>query len=454
MTDRFMYVVTDDGTVPAQAVSLADLQLREVQDLEEWVVTHPEVLGSDVTIVATEFDRWQTQGGNRARERLDVLALESSGRLVVAELKRESDPNIHVQSITYAALVSGFTEETLAQAHADYLTGRGQPTTHDESLARLRDELEADFDPDVLSNPRIVLVARMFPPQVITTVEWLSNRGIDITLTQVQAWRVRDQVAVTFDQIYPVAGVGDALLTPARRRVALEQEKVANSTRLASATSIIRGEDLLADGAPLTFRSASVTAELRQAAEDWVAADIRRGQAQWRVDGGKPLEWAYDGQRYSPTGLVKQILQEAAGQRPVVAGPKFWVTDEGVALSELAFGSSLRDWGDLHALISAIQPGEWSTYGELGDVIGLPAQPVGTHIASCIECPHGAHRVLTAAGQPSDGFRWSDTSETRTAREVLAGEGLAFDKEGRADAAARIGASELIARQVKSSGEQ
>lgn len=451
MAERFMYVVTDEGTVPAKAVSLAHLQFREVQDLEEWIVTHPEVLGPDVKIVATEFDRWQTEGGNRARERLDVLALESSGRLIVAELKRESDANIHVQAITYAALVSGFTEETLAHAHADYLTRRGNPVNHDQALARLREELEVDFDPDVLSNPRIVLIARDFPPQVVTTVEWLSNRNIDITLMQVQAWQVQDQIAVTFDQLYPVVGVGDVLLTPARRRVAMEQEKVANTARLASATKIIRDEGLLSDGAPLTFKATNMKAELRQAAEDWVAEDIRRGQAQWRIDDGKPLEWAHDGQRYSPTGLVKRILLAAAGQQPVVAGPRFWVTDGGLTLAELAFGDGLRDWSDLHSLIAAVHPGEWTTYGDLGSVIGLPAQPVGTHIATCSECPEGAHRVLTANGRPSEGFRWTDPNDMRSAREVLESEGLDFDETGRADEDVRLAASELRERQYQAS---
>ena len=68
---------------------------------------------------------WESEGGNIAHQRLDVLGLDNSGRLVVAELKQESDVGIHVQAITYAALVSGFTEETLADAHAGFLTKRG-----------------------------------------------------------------------------------------------------------------------------------------------------------------------------------------------------------------------------------------------------------------------------------------------------------------------------------------
>lgn len=446
MTQRHMYVVSAQGSVAAEPVSLSDLHLTEVRDLEEWVIAHPEVLGPDVKVVATQFDRWQTEGGSRARERLDVLGLENSGRLVVAELKRDADASVHVQAITYAALVSGFTEETLAHAHSDFRTGRGMPTTPEEALELLREDLEADFDPDVLSNPRIVLVARAFPAQVVTTAEWLSNRSVDISLVQVQAWRVADRIAVTFDQVYPLPGLEDALLIPARRRVAKEQEAVAETTRAAAASKVILDQGLLEDGTVLTFRPATITAELREAALGWVAESAERGQATWRTDGGKPMEWEWDGQRYSPSGLVRRILKEAAGRQPAVHGTKCWVTDEGADLAEIAYGSGRRDWSDLHDLISCIQPGEWTTYGDMGRAIGLPAQPVGTHIARCPDCPHGGHRVLTADGTASEGFHWHDSDDTRTAREVLQAEGLSFDGGGRAPEEARLSAEDLLRR--------
>ena len=447
MTQRHMFVVSDDGTVPAEAVSLSDLHLTEVRDLEEWVIEHPEVLGPDVKVVATQFDRWQTEGGSRARERLDVLGLENTGRLVVAGLKRDTDAGIHVQAITYAALVSGFTEETLAHAHADFLTRRGAPTTAEEALDMLREDLEADFDPDILSNPRIVLMARAFPAQVVTTAEWLSNRNVDISLVQVQAWRVADRVAVTFDQVYPLPGLEDALLIPARRRVAKEQEAVAETTRAAAASKVILNQGLLDDGSVLTLRPATTTSELREAASTWAAESPERGRAIWRTDGGKPMEWEWDGQRYSPSGLVRRILKEAAGEQPAVHGTKWWVTDDGTDLTEIAYGTGRRDWSDLHDLIARVQPGQWTTYGDLGRAIGLPAQPVGTHIANCPDCPYGAHRVLTADGRPSDSFRWSDPKDLRTAREVLEGEGLKFDALGRANADARVDEDGLRGRQ-------
>lgn len=79
-------------------------------------------------VVTAEYDRWSSADGVRTRDRLDVLALEASGRLVVVEIKRaDSGSDVHLQAITYAALVSRFTTETLAEAHQHYRAHRGEP---------------------------------------------------------------------------------------------------------------------------------------------------------------------------------------------------------------------------------------------------------------------------------------------------------------------------------------
>lgn len=158
------------------------------------------------------------------------------------------------------------------------------------------------------------------------------------------------------------------------------------------------------------------------------------------------MEWLVDGKRYSPSGLVRAILKEGLGVQPAVQGTKWWVTEDGVDLATLAYGTTLRDWTDLHQLITKIRPGEWTTYGDIGHAIGLPAQPVGTHIATCGECPYGAHRVLTVNGSPSESFRWSDPAEVRTCREVLESEGLVFDSTGHADPTGRLDADALTGR--------
>lgn len=59
-----------------------------------------------------------------------MLGLDATGRLVVVELKRgAADRDVHLQAITYAALVSRFDLDTLTQAHRDFLSRRGRFST-------------------------------------------------------------------------------------------------------------------------------------------------------------------------------------------------------------------------------------------------------------------------------------------------------------------------------------
>ncbi|GLY74092.1 DUF262 domain-containing protein [Actinoallomurus iriomotensis] len=100
-----------------------------------------------------------------------------------------------------------------------------------------------------------------------------------------------------------------------------------------------------------------------------------------------------------------------------------------------------RDWTLLHNALAVLPPATWTTYGDLAEVIGSHAVPVGVHLANARAL--NAHRVLTADRRPSDSFRWPDEDDDRDVREVLATEGIKFDESGRADPGQRVTAREL-----------
>src|SRR5262249_16527161 len=101
MSER-VFTFHGSAAEPAAPISLPDAGLRERRDLQEWVISHPEILGPEVLIVAFEFDRWMASSGGRERDRLDVLGLGRDGRLVVAELKRDRAPDTsEMQAIKY-----------------------------------------------------------------------------------------------------------------------------------------------------------------------------------------------------------------------------------------------------------------------------------------------------------------------------------------------------------------
>jgi len=220
-SDEVVFAVSGSNAVAAEPISLEDAGLREREHLQEWVLDHPEILGPDVMVVTFEFDYWSSASGPQ-KDRLDVLGLGKDGRLVVAELKRGSAPDtVDMQALKYAAMASRFRPGLLAEYHAkfsrrDVVAGRlREPLTDAEALAKLETHSDAGLVPDLLTNPRIVLLAGAFPPSVTATAVWLNERGIDLTLVRYQAYRTSaDHIVLTVSQLYPVRQVADFEIAP------------------------------------------------------------------------------------------------------------------------------------------------------------------------------------------------------------------------------------------------
>ena len=443
MVSERVYSIKEGTAVPLETVSLAEAGLRERQDLQEWVLARPEILGPDVMVIAFEFDHWQNSKGDRQRDRLDVLGLDADGRLVLAELKRDDAPDtVEMQAIKYAAMASRFTEADLVSYHSRFLSRRsGETVSEDEARTALLDHA-GELDSEQLRQPRIVLVAGSFTSPTTASVVWLSEMGLDITLQRIQAYRIGDEgVIVTVSQLFPVPDVEEFTIAPQRAEA---QQSKARRTRKRERSTVGRllQSKLILDGTLLTLvPTTEVDAEARERVQEWITEDPRRGRATW-VNGPKPLRWEYDDALYRPTTIAKQVLLYAADVERSVNGPQWWVTEEGASLTELgaAIGRGF-DWDGLHTILASLPAGHWTTYGDLAKVIGTAAQPLGGHVMSCPECVN-AFRVLDASGQTRPGFRWTDPDELRTQRDALEAEGIQFIN-GHADPARRLPLNEL-----------
>ncbi|MGC4878559.1 AIPR family protein [Micromonospora sp. DT43] len=92
----------------------------------------------------------------------------------------------------------------------------------------------------------------------------------------------------------------------------------------------------LADGTPLTYRAAGRPE--REAMAAWLAEDPSRGSATWVNQRVRPILWAADGKRYSPSGLVQEMWRLAGWSKAPVAaqGPSRWYVSGGKSLWALA----------------------------------------------------------------------------------------------------------------------
>jgi alkylated DNA nucleotide flippase Atl1 len=439
-----LYTVDANTAVPAVRVSLAEAGFREREHLQEWVIANPELLGDDVRIITFEFDRWVTASGAATWERLDVLALDRSGRLVLAELKRDRAPDaVMVQALNYAAMVSRFTLDHLADVYAARADG---VSTSEEALAELR-EWAPTLSDETLTQPRIVLIAEDFGPVLTNTAMYLIEQGLDLGLVRVQLYRIGETMALTAAQVLPVPDAEEFMVRP-RSGVATQRTVKTAATRRASIPERLVASGALSDGTELRIVVPKGTREDDEAITNWLSGDPQRPIAYWRQDAKHPVRLATDHDPTYLTTAIKRVIEAATGEpaRTEVWGPAWFQTSDGTALHKLAEevdppAAGGFDWTALHRLLAALPEGRWTTYGSLAEIVGTSAQPLGNHLASCADCVN-AHRVLGTGGRSSPNFRRTDPSDTRTQAEVLEAEGVSFNS-GSADPSQRLEAADL-----------
>lgn len=169
----------------------SSIGVKERQEIEEWVEKNPEILNEKLLIIQKEFD-----GFNDTNERLDLLALDVEGNLVVIELKRDdTGTDVNWQAIKYAAYCSTLTTEDVFEIYIHYLKKIGvvSESTKAEASKRISEFLDiSEEDLSLNSKQRIILVSRQYRKEVLATVMWLLDNDIDVKCVRIQPYNDKD----------------------------------------------------------------------------------------------------------------------------------------------------------------------------------------------------------------------------------------------------------------------
>lgn len=200
-----IFEVKAGGLSKLAQTSLGTEQLWERRDLQAYLRQHlNEIDGTqDLLVIAEEFADWTD-----SKRRIDLLAVDRRGNLVVIELKRGvTGEHMELQAVRYAAMVSTLTLDQAAEAFTRFRAAVGDAGTVDDARSEIiahidAEQPEEEFGRDV----RIVLISEDFSLEVTSAIMWLSAKGVDITAIRLAVHRLEDRVLLDFLQVIPFKG--------------------------------------------------------------------------------------------------------------------------------------------------------------------------------------------------------------------------------------------------------
>ncbi|MEA3405029.1 MAG: DUF4268 domain-containing protein [Pseudomonadota bacterium] len=188
--------------VQLEEKSFHELQFKEREHLQEWIAKNPQVLGGgdDLLIIQKEF-----AGFNDTNERLDLLALDKDGRLVIIENKLDdSGKDVVWQALKYTSYCSTLSTSQILKIYQDYLD---RYANGEDAKTNVLDFLSLEEDSELLLNrqdQRMIFVANNFRKEVTSTVLWLLNHDIQIQCFKAKPYVLDNEVLLQIEQIIPL----------------------------------------------------------------------------------------------------------------------------------------------------------------------------------------------------------------------------------------------------------
>jgi hypothetical protein len=177
------------------------LDLLSAKSLQEWIAKEPSCLGEELLIIQKEFS-----GFSDTHERLDILALDKQGSLVLIENKLDdTGRDVTWQALKYASYCSRLSKENIRSIYQEFLA-KTDPNADARDL--ITEFLEADDYEEIALNKsitqRIILIAANFRKEVTSTVLWLLNFKLRVQCFRVTAHSMGDQHFLNIEQIIPM----------------------------------------------------------------------------------------------------------------------------------------------------------------------------------------------------------------------------------------------------------
>nr|WP_314266799.1 DUF4268 domain-containing protein [uncultured Moellerella sp.] len=191
-----------------QEVSFSSLGFHEREHLQEWLAKNPQALtkkkdiNDELLIIQKEF-----AGFDYTKERLDLLALDKEGNLVIIENKLDdSGRDVVWQALKYAGYCANLRKEQILDIFQRYLD-KYNPEENRSASEIIIEFLNCDSLDGVQLNKsltqRVILVAASFKKEITNTALWLIQFGLQVQCFKITPYQFGKDIFININQVIP-----------------------------------------------------------------------------------------------------------------------------------------------------------------------------------------------------------------------------------------------------------
>ena len=206
-----MYLINPENNSiqKVKTATFKELGFKEREHLQEWIAKNPACLNEELLIIQKEFS-----GFNDTNERLDLLALDKQGNLVIIENKLDdSGRDVTWQVLKYASYCSSLSTDDIIKIFNSYLGDNS-------AKEKFEDFFESEDYEEKLNagnSQRIMMVSGTFRKEVTSTVLWLMNYGLRIQCFKATPFKMEENILINFEQVIPIKEAEDFIISMAQK---------------------------------------------------------------------------------------------------------------------------------------------------------------------------------------------------------------------------------------------
>jgi hypothetical protein len=210
-----MYIINKETNriEKIESTTFKKLGFKERENLQEWIANNPSCLNEDLLIIQKEFN-----GFNDTSERLDLLAIDKQGNLVIIENKLDdTGKDVTWQVIKYSSYCATLNSSQIITIFGQYLSRIGSTENAEGLLVEFLETEDFRERLNIGNSQRIMMIAGEYRKEVTSSVLWLLNYGLRVQCFKATPFRLQEQLFLNMEQIIPIKETEDFVISMANK---------------------------------------------------------------------------------------------------------------------------------------------------------------------------------------------------------------------------------------------